>query len=142
MSEDQAIEKFELYDDNNELVFESNKCDFDSIAYPAVLPEEDTKKSEEEATLTIFKVVFEKGYKWAFVYRGIKISASITDESFFQKIDEGVKFSKGDRLLVDLEIIKVFDKTIQAYVNKEYKIVKVTQHVPRGNQTKLFNKNL
>ena len=90
--------------------------------------------------MTIFKVVFEKGYKWQFYYQGNKISAVIKDESFFSQIDEGAKFSKGDKLIANIEIKQVFDKTIQAYVNKEYSVIKIKQRIPRDEQLELFQK--
>lgn len=139
INEDKAIKTFEIYDENRNRLFESEQENFKALSSPAVLPESDTKKGIEESVLTIFKVVFEKGYKWTFIYRGIKISASITDETFYKRIDEGVKFSKGDTLIADLEIVKVFDETINAYVNKDYIVKKVNQHVPRCEQRKLFS---
>jgi transposase InsO family protein len=46
--------------------------------------------------LHIFKVVFVKGYKWQFYYKGVKIHAAIIDETFYKEIDKRTKFSNGE----------------------------------------------
>ena len=47
------------------------------------------------------------------------------------------KFSKGDTLVVELETTQVFDKAVQAYINKEYKIRK-----PKNNHERLVPMSL
>ncbi|MGB9825831.1 MAG: hypothetical protein ACPLRU_04075, partial [Desulfofundulus sp.] len=69
--------------------------------------------------------------KWDFVYEGNKISAYIADEGFWNKVNaRHLSFSSGDILIVDLEIIKIFDSEINTYVNKNYRVVKFIGHVP------------
>ncbi len=81
--------------------------------------------------LVIVKVVFEPNRKWEFVYEGNKISAYLKDKEFFVKIDKGERFGKGDKLLVDLEIKQVLDKELGVYLNEDYTIIKVHNHIPR-----------
>lgn len=131
LNSDDSIKGLEIYDQYNENLCKVERENFEYMALPSPLPENDTKIKSEEAVLIIFKVVFEKGYKWQFYYQGNKISAKIEDESFFNQIDKGAKFSKGDKLLADIEIKQVFDKSIQAYVNKEYSVINIKQHTPR-----------
>jgi hypothetical protein len=95
LNEDTAIEGFELYDEQNNKLIEIPRDDFKIIAIPVESSEKDTRIKPEEAILTVFKVVFEKGYKWQFYYQGNKISASIQDAAFYNDIDMGAKFSKG-----------------------------------------------
>jgi len=57
---------------------------------------------------------------------------------FFKRIDKGEKFSKGDTIIAELHITQVYDKSIQTYVNKEYVIAEIKQHIPRGSQTSWF----
>jgi len=140
LSLDDAIKGFEIYDQNKKKLCKVERDCFDYMAIPSPVPENDIRIKPDEAILTIFKVVFEKGYKWQFYYQGNKISAVIKDESFFSQIDEGAKFSKGDKLIADIEIKQVFDKTIQAYVNKEYSVIKIKQRIPRDEQLELFQK--
>lgn len=138
LDSDHAIEGLELYDQDRKKLCEIERADFAPLALPAPIQDCDTRIKTEEAILTVFKVVFEKGYKWQFYYQGIKISASIRDESFFKMIDSGAKFSKGDRMVVDLEIKQMFDKTIQNYINKEYTVIAIRQHILREEQRELF----
>lgn len=138
LNEDTAIDGFELYDDKNNKLCSIPRDDFEVMAMQTTAREKDTRVKPEEAILTIFKVVFEKGYKWQFYYQGNKIGASIQDDTFYNRIDNGEKFSKGDTLIVDLDITQVFDKTIQTYINKEYSIIKIRQHIPRSEQPPLI----
>lgn len=138
LNEDTSIDGFELYDDQNNKLCSIPRDDFKVMALPAVSSDKDTRIKPEEAILTIFKVVFEKGYKWQFYYQGNKISATIQDETFYNEIDSGAKFAKGDTLIVDLNITQVYDRTIQTYINKEYLVAKIKQHIPRIEQTDLL----
>ena len=140
LNSDDAIKSFEIYDQNKKKLCDVERDCFEYMALPSPVPETDIRIKQEEAILTIFKIIFEKGYKWQFYYQGNKISASIKDESFFSQIDGGAKFSKGDKLIADIEIKQIFDKTIQAYVNKEYSAIKIKQRIPREEQLKLFQK--
>ena len=112
------------------------------MALPSSIPDKNTRIKPEEAILTIFKVVFEKGYKWQFYYQGNKISADIKDETFYGKIDSGAKFSKGDKLIADIEIKQTFDDSIQSYINKEYSVIKIKQRIPRDEQANIFPSKL
>lgn len=138
LSSDEAIKGFEIYDQDRNKLCTIERDGFEYIAMPSPMPELDTRIKPEEAILTIFKVVFEKGYKWQFYYQGNKISADIKDETFYNQIDSGAKFSKGDKLIADIEILQVFDKSIQSYINKEFSVVKIKQHIPRDEQTNIF----
>ncbi len=135
---DESIKGMEIYDDKKERLFNAPRDDFKIMAKPSPSTEKDTKIKSEEAILIVFKVVFETGYKWQFYYQGIKIFAAIKDDSFYDRINRGKKFAKGDTLIADIEITQAYDKTIQAYINKEYAVVKIKQHIPRGEQKKLF----
>jgi hypothetical protein len=138
LNSDDAVKGLEIYDQEKKKLCSVERKDFERLALPSPMPENDTRIKVEEAVLTIFKVVFEKGYKWQFYYQGNKISGDIKDGAFFEEIDKGAKFSKGDKILADIQITQVFDKTIQTYVNKEYSIVKIKQRIPREQQGILF----
>jgi len=84
--------------------------------------------------LTIFKVVFDKGYyKWQFYMQGRKISATIPN-AFMERINTGERFAKGDTLVVELEVEKTYDKTLDIYIEKDFKILNVIDHIPRADQ--------
>jgi len=140
LNADDAIKGLEIYDQDHKRLCKVERESFEYMSLPAPLPESDTRIKPEEAILTIFKVIFEKGYKWQFYYQGNKISATINDESFFDQIDRGAKFSKGDKLIANIEIKQVFDKTIQAYINKEYSVVMIKKRIPRDEQLDIYLK--
>lgn len=82
--------------------------------------------------LIITKVVFEKGFKWQFFLpTGRKINAAIEDEAFMERINSGEKFAKGDNLLVELQVEKVFDRTVNIFIEKDFTVIKVLSHTPR-----------
>jgi len=99
--------------------------------------EENQRIILEIASLNIFKVVFEENYVWEFYYKGNKIKAQILDKNFFSKIDNGESFAKGDILKVELQINQIYEPTVKTFINKSYKINRVIQHEPRGEQQKL-----
>jgi hypothetical protein len=139
LKEDESVKGFEIYKDNGDKLFEVIRDDFNFLSKPSVTLETDTKYKVEEVILKIFKIVFEKGYKWQFFYQGIKISADIKDDVFFQSIDNGSSFSKGDTLIVDLQITQVYDKSVETYINKDYTIIRVKKHIPRISQDSLLS---
>lgn len=89
-------------------------------------------------TLNIFKAVFEnRRNKWDFLYEGNKISALINDESFFDRLDRGESFAKGDTLIVDLQIDQVFDQGVNAFFNSSYQVNRVIEHISIPRQERI-----
>lgn len=113
--------------------FRAEHADFASMGRPNELIAWDKTVIVEEAVLSIVKIVFEKTRVWEFVYKGIKISALITDNGFWDQVDN-MRFGKGDTLRVDLEIAKVYDEEIHCFVNKFYRVLKVRKHEPGPQQ--------
>ena len=138
IEEDEKIEGFEIYDKDKNNLCEIPREDFQWISKPPAVSREGTRTKTDEATLTIFKVVFEKGYKWQFYYKGHKISATVKDEDFFSAIDHGERFAKGDKLVAEIEITQVFDKSVQAYINKEFVVTKIKHRILRDEQMDMF----
>ena len=136
------IDALYLQDYKNKKKLEINRQQIEHLSSQSGLllpePEKDVRKKLEKAELKVIRIVFEPGYMWQFYYQGNKINAVIWDESFYGLIDEGKKFSKGDSLIVDLEIVQVFDKSVQTYVNKEFIVTRIKKHIPRSEQKKLF----
>ena len=131
----EEIENFEIRDeDNAERIFQVSKEDFDlmasGIGEPAKRKQTEIKTDQE---LFVFKVVFRENYKWEFFYNGNRIYASILDASFIEKVGKGeIAFRSGDRIVADLEIVQVFNEAANVFVNDEYFITKVKQHIPRS----------
>lgn len=138
LSEDPAVTSFEVSRSGTEKIIDVKKEDFGRLSIKQQIENENSRIITESAILYIYKVVFEKtDRKWEFYHGGNRISANILDEEFFNKIDTGESFAKGDQLKADLQITQVFDESIGTYVNESYAIVKVDEHIKRSEQPKL-----
>lgn len=139
LREDDAIDGFKLTDKKGRPFIEIPKKDFNNLIPRNELLEQETKTLNlQKVNLSIIKVVFEENYKWEFYYVGNKISTTMEDKSFSEKINRGEKFSKGDALICDLEIDQVFDAGQNTYINKSYRILRVLEHKPRPEQGNLL----
>ena len=139
---DEDVSGIKILDDKKTPLLELPREDFPKLTTPNEVFEAETRTepSRREA-LTIFKVVFDKGYKWQFYLGGRKISASINDDAFMERINAGERFAKGDTLVVELEANKVYDKSMDIFIEKDFTVTKVISHTPRPQQDKLFNKS-
>lgn len=139
LSNDQNVTGLEIRDKKDKELFKAKKEEFKELS-EFIQPgnTEDKKIVIEFTRLTVFKVVFEHKYKWDFYYKGTKIGVKITDKDFFEKINKGETFSKGDILEVDLQINQEYDKTLNIFVNKTYEVNKVHRHIPRNEQLDMF----
>lgn len=84
---------------------------------------------DNKARLQILSLSFNRNDSWKFVYNGNKIVSRIIDEELLQAINQGARFSKGDALEVELEIIQRWSQEEQVYLNVRYKINKVLKHI-------------
>jgi hypothetical protein len=101
---------------------------------------EPNKFKDERTNVTVLKIVFERGNrKWQFVWNGFKISAPITDEEFFTKLESReYVFAQGDVLDVTLRIHQVMDSLNNVLINDHYEVVKVHGLVVVPKQQPLF----
>ena len=88
--------------------------------------------------LSIVRQSFEKDKSCDFIHDNRPITAYIADDGFWEMIDRGERFAKGDKLFVDLERSQEYDKSLDTFVDKSYKVLKVNQHIPRPEQPNLF----
>lgn len=90
--------------------------------------------------ILIIRPSFDKDLKWDFVCDGQKLSAKMEDEAMINIIDNGEEFSKGDFMLVDLEVIKFYDKDLGVHMitKDSYKILRYKEHIKTGKIGKLF----
>jgi hypothetical protein len=135
---DENIEEVIHKANDEEVMFDLQREEFPLMSTVSPLVDHKTLKPEvlKDQTLTLFKLVFERGYKWEFIYKQRKISATISDEALYDKIDEGSRFGKGDRFIVDLKEVKEFDETLQDYVirDKDYEVIEYKKHIERPKQ--------
>lgn len=77
---------------------------------------------------------------WEFIYDGRNIRAIITDSSFIDKINNGLRVGQGDCMVVDLIIIAEYDKRFNTHIDKKYEIPNVIsiEEKPSNLQTELF----
>ena len=113
--------------------------DFEKLASKRVIEVEEKDEVIVPAQLTISKIVLDNSErKWEFVYQGTKIGAKLIDDDFWQKILNGqVSFANGDVLVADLKIIREYDQVLGAYLNKDYAVMNVRQHLPRNQPSQM-----
>ncbi len=145
METDTEIKSFTVLSKQREKLLDVPRRSFRFISKAKKEPANDGKPVTERLELPIFKPVLEKskGHKWEFYYRGIKrISATITDENFLERVNQGERFGRGDTLDVDLEIVKQLDEKLKVLVNKSYKIICVTTFNDGRSKHHFQNPNL
>ena len=132
---DEDVTGVEILDGKKDSLISISRSSFDAFTTPNEIYDSLVRKETTSGeSLTILKIVFDKGYKWQFYLSGRKISATILDNSFIERVNNGERFAKGDVLVVEMEIEKVYDKSVDTYVEKGFKITRVIQHIPRPNQ--------
>jgi hypothetical protein len=90
--------------------------------------------SQEE--LRILKAVFERSKrKWQFIRGNTKISASITDKTFFDRLARReIVIGDGDTLVVSLRTYQVWNDLVGAWIDDSYEIMAVFDHRRRAVQ--------
>lgn len=98
--------------------------------------EEGSREIIEFATLEISRAILARGKrKWEFYWRGMRISAPVLDTSFYDRFfAHEIMIAPGDGLRVALRIIQVQSPDTGIYVNEQYEIVEVFEHIPRMQQ--------
>lgn len=140
INEDESVEAINLSINNYpEPTVTIVREEFPSLIYDDFDKEIETENIKhviEEAELYIMVVSFDPKTKWRFLYNGIKLPAmSMKDSNLQSKIDAGLRFAKGDAIKVLLEITKEFDKSLNAFVNKKYRILEVIEHIVRPSMS-------
>lgn len=137
LNNDPAITGFEITDKNEKPLVRVDKSEFTDLSQKSEEIGEGERKIVEAATVHVVRVSFEEILKWDFYYKGIKISAKIADSSFYELIDKGEQFAKGDVLEVELQINQKFDESVNTFVTKSYQINKIVRHLSRNEQQKI-----
>ena len=137
LNNDPAITGFEITDKNEKAYIRVDKSEFEDMAQKYEESGEGERFIVEAATCNILRVSFEENLKWDFYYRGIKISAKIVDPNFYELIDKGEAFAKGDVLEVELQVNQKFDDSVNTYVTKSYQVNKIIRHISRNEQQKI-----
>ena len=140
LNNDPAITGFEITDKEAKPLVRVERFEFLDMAQKSEEVEEGERRIVEAATVNIVRLSFEENLKWDFYYRGIRISAKIADPNFYDLIDKGKAFAKGDILEIELQINQKFDDSVNTYITKSYQVNKICRHFSRNEQQKLnFN---
>lgn len=104
------------------------------------ISKEPIKEVLTDKKVLIIRPSFTKDLKWDFVFQGQKITAKMEDDDIIKAIDNGEHFSKGDYMLVDLEVTKFYDSDLETHLitKDSYKILKYKEHIQSPKQQKLF----
>lgn len=137
LNNDPSITGFEITDKHEKPLIRIDRKDFESMSQKSEEISDDERIITEAATLNIVRLSFEGNLKWDFYYRGNKISAKIIDSAFYELIDKGEAFAKGDILEVELQINQKFEEAVNTFINKSYQVNKIIRHLPRNEQGKL-----
>lgn len=137
LENDNSITGYELTDKSKKTLVrvEKNEFEYMSLKSDEILDGE--KITTVAATLNIIRISFEDKLKSDFYFKGNKISVKINDPEFYERIDKGESFAKGDILEVELEIKQVFESSVNTFVNKSYKVNRIIRHIGRNEQSKM-----
>lgn len=142
LDEEPPITGFEILDPQRRSLLQVGRDEFGPMSTepPIALAHETITTEVVDVELRIVKLVLDRNYsrKWEFFMAGNKISANILDEHFFDQVDSGLSFAKGDALQVKLEITREYDESLGVYWNKSYSIVEVERHIPRSQTGRMF----
>lgn len=136
LENDNSITGYEITDKNEKPLIRVEREEFEYISQKSEEVLEGEKNIVVAATLNIIRISFDAKLKSDFYFKGNKISVKIKDPDFQKRIDNGEPFSKGDILEVELEIRQKFDKSVNTFINKSYKINRITNHILRNEQSK------
>lgn len=146
---DAVSNQFKAVSDDNEMSgvtitagdnkVEFGREDFEDMSKKRIVTVDDKEEVVVPAQLTISKLVLDnQDRKWEFVYQGRKMGAKVTDEEFWAKIFAGqIRFANGDVLVADLRIVREYDQNLGAYLDSEYFVQNIRQHLPRSNADQL-----
>jgi hypothetical protein len=101
--------------------------------------EEPQREIQEVADLQIKRAILERTKrKWEFIWRGIKISAPVLCENFYNDFfSHKVTVAPGDSLEAVLKIYQSRDEDTGIYTNSKYEVIVVHKHIPRNMQSEL-----
>jgi len=133
ISNEPSITGLELLDKDEKPLIRIDREEFGELSSKPAELKDGERIDTERTALNIVRLSFEKNLKWEFYNRGIKITAKINDPSFYERIDKGESFSKGDTLEVDLKITKKWDEAVKTWVNKSYEVAVIHRHISRDN---------
>jgi hypothetical protein len=105
---------------------------------PSVLPKIRTQPFQLQQVVVLKAVLERSKSKWQFLWNGQRISADITDDSFFAKLaNHEYEFGQGDLLTVDLLADQELNEIVGAYENRRFHVTRVYSHTKGPKQGRL-----
>ena len=125
-----------------EPVLKLSRSSFPAILQNAVpAPSEgDSRYEDHDALVSIHKAVFERSRrKWEFIWKGFRISGTITDKEFFDRLERReVSIRQGDIYEATLRVHQARDRMTGSWLNERYEIVRMGKLVEqRQSQSEL-----
>jgi len=136
LNNDPSITGFEITDRDENSIIRVDREEFSDLSLKSEEITKDERIIKEAAKLNIIRTSFNESLKWDFYYKGNKISAKIKDPNFYELINKGEPFAKGDILEVEIQINQKWDESVNTFVNKSYQINKIIRHILRNEQQK------
>lgn len=101
--------------------------------------EDEPREVEERTNVRIIRAILERSRRrWEFVWNGVRISAPVTDDGFYDDFfAHRITIAPGDALEVRLKIRQSLNADIGVYINEAYEVVEVVKHIPRAEQDNL-----
>ncbi|MGG7661065.1 hypothetical protein [Dyadobacter sp. BHUBP1] len=134
ITHDEQVSAVEIAAKDGTPIVQVERNDFHALASPTPPIDGETSERPQSAILSILKFSFDPKYKSDFYYQGNKISAYIRDKAFYENVDNGDSFSKGDALEVVMDVKRAYDPSVDHKVIKGYEIKEVKRHIPRGEK--------
>lgn len=102
-------------------------------------PSSDEREMVEVTDLQILRAILERSRRrWQFVWNGIKISAPVTDESFYNEFfAHRITIAPGDVLRVRLRVKQRRNSDLGIFMNESYEVVEVLEHRQRETQSRI-----
>lgn len=93
----------------------------------------------EITDLQIVRAILERSKRmWQFVWNGVRISAPVTDQTFYQDFFEHrITVAPGDILRARLRIRQKRHPDLDIFMNDSYEVVEILKHIPRPTQAPL-----
>ncbi len=111
---------------------------FERLSDMPVLEQPGSREFVEITDVQITRAILERGRKrWQFVWRGIRISAPVSDDRFYDKFfAHEITVAPGDSLQIRLRVRQHRDPDTGILVNDPngYDVLEVLQHRPRARQ--------
>lgn len=102
-------------------------------------PDGETRELIEVTDVEILRAILERSRRrWEFVWNGMRISAPVTDNIFYDDFfAHKITIAPGDRLRIRLKIRQRRSPDIGIYINDSYEVIEVLQHSSRSTQARL-----